>query len=89
MLLPEILGDILVPMNCDHIDFEWTDPDDPQPADHWPLWIINSISPGQNGRHFANDIFKYIFMNEKSCLFIEVSLKFVLKGPIDNNPALV
>ena len=30
-----------------------------------------------------------IFMNDKSCVFIRVSLYFVPKGPIDNNPALV
>ena len=37
----------------------------------------NSSPPGQNGRHFADDILKYIFMNEKSCILIP-------KGPIDN-----
>ena len=26
---------------------------------------VNSSSPGQNGRHFAEDIFKRIFLNEK------------------------
>ena len=44
---------------------------------------------GQNGRHVANDIFKCIFVNEKFCILIEISLSFVPKGPIDNNPALV
>ena len=29
------------------------------------------------------------FMNEKFCILIKISLKFVPKGPIDNNPALV
>ena len=28
-------------------------------------------------------------MNEKLCIFIKISLNFVPKGPIDNNPALV
>ena len=28
-------------------------------------------------------------MNEKCCILINISLKFVLKGLIDNNPALV
>ena len=46
-------------------------------------------TPGQNGRNFPNDIFGCIFMNEKLCILIEISLKFVPKGPIDNNPALV
>ena len=51
--------------------------------------MLNSSSPGQNGRHFADDIFKCIFMNENVRISIQISLKFVPKGPIDNNPALV
>ena len=50
---------------------------------------INSSPPGQNGRQFADDSLKCIFVNEKFCILIEISLKFVPKGPIDNNPALV
>ena len=42
-----------------------------------------------NGRHFPDDIFKCIFMNEKFCILIRISLKFVAKGPINNIPALV
>ena len=30
-----------------------------------------------------------IFVNEKFCILIKISLKFVPKGPIDNNQALV
>ena len=33
--------------------------------------------------------FKRIFVNEKGQIVITFSLKFVLKGPIDNNNALV
>ena len=29
------------------------------------------------------------FVNEKFCILIKISLKFVPEGPIDNNPALV
>ena len=50
---------------------------------------VNSSSPGQNGRHFADDIFSCIFVNEKFCILIKISLKFVPKGPIDNNPSLI
>ena len=50
---------------------------------------INSCLPGQNGRHFADDIFRCIVVNEKLCILIKVSLKFVPKRPIVNNPALV
>ena len=49
----------------------------------------NSSPPGQYGRHFADNIFRCIFMNEKFCILIQISLKFVPKGPIDNSPALV
>ena len=35
------------------------------------------------------DIFKHIFMNEKFCILIQISLRFVSKGPIDKKSALV
>ena len=54
-----------------------------------PAKQLNSSSPAQNGRHFADDIFKCIFVNEKFCILIKISLKFVPKVPIDNNTALV
>ena len=50
---------------------------------------LNSSPPGPNGRHFADAIFKCICLNESSCIFIPTSLKFVSKGPSDNNSALV
>ena len=37
----------------------------------------------------ADDIFKCIFLNEKARISIKISLKFVPKGPIDNESALV
>ena len=39
---------------------------------------------GQNGRHFAHDIFNRIFINEKFCILNRISLKFVPKDPIHN-----
>ena len=42
-----------------------------------------------NGRHFADDIFKFIFLNENVWIPIKISLKFVPKGQINNIPALV
>ena len=48
-------------------------------------WGFNSFPPAQSGHHFADDI----FVNEKFCILIKISLKFVPEGPIDNNPALV
>ena len=37
----------------------------------------------------ADDIFKCIFLNEKFFILIKISLKFVPRGRIDNNPTLV
>ena len=51
--------------------------------------MFNTLRPRQNWRHFADDISKSIFLNENVWIPIEMSLKFVYKGPIDNIPALV
>ena len=45
--------------------------------------------PEQNGHHFTDDISRCIFVNENFYILIKISLKFVPKGQIDNNPALV
>ena len=50
---------------------------------------VNTLRPRQNGRHFADDIFKRIFFNENVRISIKISLKFVPKGPINNIKALV
>ena len=47
------------------------------------------IEAETNGRHFADDTFKRIFLNENVRISIKISLKFVPKGPINNIPALV
>ena len=41
-----------------------------------------------NGRHFPDDIFKCIFLDENVSISIKISLKFVPKGQINNIPAL-
>ena len=51
--------------------------------------LVNPLRPRQNGRHFADDLFKCIFLNENIWILLEISLKFVPKGPISNIPALV
>ena len=48
---------------------------------HLPLDKMAAIS--------ADDIFRCIFVNEKFCILIKISLKIVPKGLIDNNAALV
>ena len=45
---------------------------------------INTLRPRQHGRHFPDDIFKYIFLNENVWILIKISLKFVPKGLINN-----
>ena len=50
---------------------------------------FNTLRPRQNGRHFADAIFKWIFLNENVWIPIKFSLKFVPQGPINNIPALV
>ena len=51
--------------------------------------MLNTFRPRQNGRHFADadDIIKCIFLNENVWISIEILLKFVSKGPINNIPA--
>ena len=56
---------------------------------HRASMLFNSLRPRQNGRLFADDTFKRIFLNEIVWISIQISLKFVPKGPINNNPALV
>ena len=51
--------------------------------------IVNTLRPRQNDRHFAEDSFKCIFLNENGSISINISLRFVPKGPNKNIPALV
>ena len=62
----------------------------------WPSMIccrlgplFNTLRPRQNERHFADDSFKCILLNENAWITIKHSLKFVPKGLINNIPALV
>ena len=51
--------------------------------------LPNTLRPRQNCRRFPDDIFKCIFLNENIWFPINISLKFVPRGRIDNIPALV
>ena len=55
----------------------------------WACRLLNTLRPRQNGHHFPDDIFKCIFLNGNVWIPIEISLKLVPKGPINNIPALV
>ena len=70
---------INIGFSLDHMMVSW----------HGNAIYINSSPPGQDGRHFAGDIFRCNFVNEEFCILIKISLKFVPKGPIDKNQALV
>ena len=50
---------------------------------------LNTLRPRQNGRHFADDIFKCISWNENARISLKISLKFVPKVRINNIPSLV
>ena len=56
---------------------------------HLLVRTFNILRPWQNGRHFPDDIFKCIFLNENVWISIKISLNFVPLGPINNIPALV
>ena len=51
--------------------------------------IFNTLRLRQDGWHSADHIFKYIFLNGDVWILINISQKFVPKGPIINIPALV
>ena len=40
-------------------------------------WLLYILKPRQNGRHFTDNIFKCIFLNENVWISIDISYKFV------------
>ena len=60
----------------------------PEDSDFSTSWV-NTLRPRQNVRHFPDDIFKCIFLDENEWISIKISLKFVPKVRINNTPALV
>ena len=53
------------------------------------LRILLTLRPGQNGRHFTDNIYTCIFFNENVWILLKISLKFIPKVRIHNIPALV
>ena len=53
------------------------------------MWKVNTLKPMKKGCRFADDIFKSNFFNEKYCILIQITPKFVSWGTTDNNLALV
>ena len=56
--------------------------------DEQDVWF-NTSPPRHNGRQFANDTWKCIFISENVYDLIQISLTFVSKCPFDNMTALV
>ena len=63
-----------------------------------PLWwlqfrdgsaTVDTLRPNKKGRHFTDDTFKCISLNENVTIAVKIPLKFVPKGQINNIPALV
>ena len=50
---------------------------------------VNTLRPRQYGRHFPDDIFKRICLNENVLISLKISLKFVPKVQFNNIPALL
>ena len=50
---------------------------------------FNTLRLRQNGRHFPDDIFKWISMNENFWISNKISLKYVPLGLIDNIATLI
>ena len=48
-----------------------------------PQWV-NTLMPRWNGRHF-----RLILLHEKCWILIQIYLKYILIGPVNNNPTLV
>ena len=49
----------------------------------------NTLGPGQNGIHFADDSFRYIFVTDFYCILIWISTKFDPKGWLNDKTILV
>ena len=49
------------------------------------IWLLNTLRPNQDGRHFPDEI----FLKENVWISTNIWLKFVPKGPIDNILELV
>ena len=50
---------------------------------------VNTLRLRQNGHHFTDNIFKCNFLNENLCISVQISLKFVLQGPLNNKTSLI
>ena len=49
----------------------------------------DTLGSQQYGHYFADNIFRLIILFESCFILLQISLKFILKGVINNRPALV
>ena len=56
---------------------------------YFSIRSVKTLRPRQDGRHFTDDNFKSIFLNENVFIWFKFSLKFVPKVRMNNIPALV
>ena len=67
----------------------WSMQMSPGKARHNSEMLLGTLRQRQNGWHVEDRIFKCIFLNENIWSSIDISLKFVPKGQIDNFASLV
>ena len=51
---------------------------------YFVLWSSITMMLRQNGRHFAYDSFKCIFLYGNGSIFVQILLNFIFSGPINN-----
>ena len=81
------LQNVMIKWNRPHIS--WLITIQPDCMQHHLTKWVNTLRPRQDGRHFPDDTFKWIFLNENVQILIKISLKYVPHGPINNILALV
>ena len=55
----------------------------------WAMKLLRHWGRDKMARHFPDDIFTCIFLNDNVWIFVKISLNFVPTGQINNIPALV
>ena len=81
-----IMIDIFISTKINSIKIKFANSVDVRPLYFRMLcWsLFNTLRLRQNGWHFPDDIVKFIFLNENIAIFINISLNYVIKGPINN-----
>ena len=93
IIMASLLTIILIDINSGKGMNQWSHQSFPVEVNIHPCLNFNGgltyWGRDKNGRHFPDGIFKCFFFKENVSIAIKISLKFVLKGTINNIPALV